>query len=46
MQVRPAPHPVFLIQQMQDHRAAALNLRTLIRRGLTRSAGTWRLATA
>ena len=27
-------------------RAAALNLRTLIRRGLTRSAGTWRLATA
>ena len=27
-------------------RTAALNLRTLIRRGLTRSAGTWRLATA
>lgn len=28
------------------NRAAALNLRTLIRRGLTRSAGTWALATA
>ena len=27
-------------------RAAALNLRTLIRRGLTRPAGTWALATA
>jgi Transposase DDE domain/Transposase domain (DUF772) len=27
-------------------RAAALNLRTLIRRGLTHSAGTWRLASA